>query len=235
MSPENPNTEILLTTSGELTRPAVNALAHRGLADLEAIENADRWLALASEHFSRDGKQLLAVLDSQKIDFRTAKGGKPVDTWFRSADHRENMSAYIDCLRRASAAKPDYPKPLMDIAAAYLNGWGVATSRDEALLLLRTTAAVASPDDLWRMSFIIGKEVAGRDPWPEGMTEAEKWCRRAADQGHAGGQHSLGKMYSEGAGGLQKDYELAKYWFSKAAENGEFPPAEDELQFYWKE
>ena len=72
---------------------------------------------------------------------------------------------------------------------------------------------------------IIECEVAGGDPWPEGTLEAQQMCRKGAEQGHAGAQHSLGRMYLEGEGGLPCDDELALFWFNKAAENDEeFPP-----------
>jgi TPR repeat protein len=177
----------------------------------------------------------MAVLDSNKINFRTKKGRKPLDTWSESTEHRANMSAYIDCLLRAAAAKPDYAKPQIEIAAAYLKGWGVEESRDEALRLLRAAASLATPDDLCEMSYQIEYEVAGSDPWPEGMREAETWYRRAAEQGYATGQFNLGEMYSKGEGGLQKNYELAKFWFGKAAEGGDFPPTEYALRAYWDE
>jgi len=237
VSSESTNTEILLTTSGKLTRPAVNALASRGLSDLEATEIADKWLETASEHFSRDVDGLMAVLNSNKINYRTKRGRKPLDTWLESPEHRSNMSAYIDCLWRAVAAKPDYAKPQIKVAEAYLKGWGVSESRDEALRLLRAAAASARPDDLCEMSHQIESEVAGGEPWPEGMTEAETWYLRAAEQGDSGAQYNLGKKYCEGEGGFDKNYELAKYWFTKAAEDeeGGFPPAEYLLQTWWDE
>jgi TPR repeat protein len=176
----------------------------------------------------------MAVIDSNKINFRTKKGRKPLDTWSESTEHRANMSAYIDCLLRAVAAKPDYAKPQIEIAAAYLKGWGVAESRDEALRLLRAAASLATPDDLCEMSHQIEYEVAGSDPWPEGMREANTWYRQAAEQGDETGQFHVAEMYAEGAGGLQQDYELAKYWYTKAAENGEFPPAEYFLKHFRK-
>jgi TPR repeat protein len=235
MSQEHPKTEITLNSNRALTRPVVGALVNRGLTDLEATENADQWLEIASEHFSRDCDKLMALHDSQKINYRTKRGRKPLETWLESTEHSTNMSAYIDCLRRAAAAKPDYAKPLMEIAKAYLSGWGVAKSRDEALRLLRVVSAVASPDNLCDMCFMIEYEVAGCDgPWAEGMGEIERWYRRAAEQGDETGQFHLAEMYAEGAGGLKQDYELAKYWYTKAAENGEFPPAEYFLKHFRK-
>lgn len=234
MSPEHPETEITLNPSRSLTRPSVGALVNRGLADLEATVNADQWLEIASEYLSKDCDKLMAFHKDQKINYRTKKGRKPLDTWSESVEHRANMNAYIDCLRRAAAAKPDYAKPLIEIAEAYLNGWGVAESRDEALRILCAAAALASPDDLCEISHQIEYEVAGGDPWPEGMREAETWYRRAAEEGNETGQFKLAEMYAEGKCGLQQDYELAKYWYTKAAENGEFPPADYFLKHFRK-
>jgi len=224
MNPENPNSEILLKRSGTLTRPAVIALAHRGLTDLEATEEADRWLELAVEHIRKENCHARTL----KWDLKLCKKRQ------KSSEYIANMSAYIDCLRRAATAKPDYALPLINIAEAYLYGLGVTKSRIEALSYLCAAAAVASTDDLWKMSWVVSSGEDSDGHWPEGTKEAEKWCRTAAEQGHPGAQYSLGKMYSEGKWGLRKNYELAKYWFSKASEDGDFPSAEHLLGVWWK-
>ncbi|WP_052046260.1 tetratricopeptide repeat protein [Candidatus Paracaedibacter symbiosus] len=48
-------------------------------------------------------------------------------------------------------------------------------------------------------------------------TEAVKWYRKAADQGHAEAQFSLGYCYNNGEG-VTKDYTEAVKWYCKAAE-----------------
>ena len=48
---------------------------------------------------------------------------------------------------------------------------------------------------------------------------AIEWFTRAAEQGHAGGQHDLGVMYSKGQG-VAQNYEMALEWFTKSAEQG---------------
>jgi TPR repeat protein len=50
--------------------------------------------------------------------------------------------------------------------------------------------------------------------------EAVLLYRKAADQGDANGQHSLGVMYLNGTGGLAKDETEAARWFRKAADQG---------------
>ena len=54
---------------------------------------------------------------------------------------------------------------------------------------------------------------------PPNYEEAVKWFRKAADQGDATGQDSLGFSYFHGHG-VPKDYAQAIKWFDKAAEQG---------------
>jgi len=228
MNSADPGNEIVIGSARPLNRIATRSLASRGLEDLESSEKADEWLAKAEEHFSKEVNKLTSM---GKV--RGKWSMRKLAAWYKTDEHRAIMDAYFDCLRQAIAVKPNYPKALTELAKAYLNGWGVTESRDEALRLLRSAAASASPDDLWDMSWIIKHAVAGGDPWPEGMQEAQKMCRKGAEEGNAGAQYSLGEMYVKGEGGLPCDDELALFWFRKAAENGEFPPAEGQLQ-YWK-
>ena len=50
--------------------------------------------------------------------------------------------------------------------------------------------------------------------------EAVKWWRRAAEQGHAGAQYSLGFFGCEQGLGAEKDDAAAAMWYRKAAEQG---------------
>ena len=49
--------------------------------------------------------------------------------------------------------------------------------------------------------------------------DAVKWFRKAAAQGHAESQYSLGVMYENGRGVMKDESEAAK-WYRKAAEQG---------------
>ena len=51
------------------------------------------------------------------------------------------------------------------------------------------------------------------------MTEAVKWFRNAAEQGHADAQFMLGRCYSTGEG-IESNQEEAKKWYEKSAEQG---------------
>ena len=52
------------------------------------------------------------------------------------------------------------------------------------------------------------------------LIEAAKWFRKAADQGKAGAQSSLGSCYTNGTGVEKNDVEAVK-WYRKAADQGE--------------
>ena len=54
----------------------------------------------------------------------------------------------------------------------------------------------------------------------KGYQEAVKWLTKAAEQGYATAQLTLGSMYIFGDGVL-KDLSKAKYWIKKAYENPE--------------
>ena len=51
-------------------------------------------------------------------------------------------------------------------------------------------------------------------------TEAASWYEKAAEQGHAVAQYSLGVCYEYGYG-VSQDYNQAVYWCEKAAEQGD--------------
>ncbi len=55
---------------------------------------------------------------------------------------------------------------------------------------------------------------------PKDYKQALVWFRKAADQGNADAQFSLGIMY-EGSWGVRRDYKQAAIWYRKAAEQGE--------------
>ncbi len=54
----------------------------------------------------------------------------------------------------------------------------------------------------------------------QNLTEAMRWYKTAADQGHAQAQLHVGNLYTDGEG-VTQDYEEALRWFRKAAEQGD--------------
>ena len=59
----------------------------------------------------------------------------------------------------------------------------------------------------------------GRGGVPQDYAQALSWYRKAAEQGNAGGQTGLGRMYVYGQG-IPQDYAQALSWYRKAAEQG---------------
>lgn len=55
---------------------------------------------------------------------------------------------------------------------------------------------------------------------PQDYAEALKWYRKAADQGNADAQDSVGSMYEQGKG-VPQNYAEALKWYRKAAEQGD--------------
>jgi hypothetical protein len=54
-------------------------------------------------------------------------------------------------------------------------------------------------------------------------TAATKWFRKAAEQGNADAQRTLGHCYKNGGEGVPQSYADAAKWFRKAAEQGDAP------------
>ena len=54
----------------------------------------------------------------------------------------------------------------------------------------------------------------------QNYTEAMRWYRAAADQGHAQAQLHVGNLYTDGEG-VTRDHEEALRWFRKAADQGD--------------
>ncbi|MEZ0224851.1 MAG: tetratricopeptide repeat protein [Alphaproteobacteria bacterium] len=59
------------------------------------------------------------------------------------------------------------------------------------------------------------------------LEQAEKWYRKAAEQGNTEAQYRLGSLYYRGKGGLRQNYEEAYFWFILAAKAGSKPFAID--------
>ena len=66
---------------------------------------------------------------------------------------------------------------------------------------------------------------------PEDDTEAVRWYRMTAEQGHVSAQHNLGNKYVNGEGVPEDDTEAVR-WFRIAAEQG-YVPAQNNLGFMY--
>ena len=84
------------------------------------------------------------------------------------------------------------------------------------LAISACTADVLSFPDVVRYKFQLGR-AHDKD---KNYTEAFKWYRKAADQGHVNAQFSLGVMYDFGLGVAEDNAEAFK-WYRKAADQGQ--------------
>ena len=195
-----------------------------GESDSDAADEASKWLAAAEAVFGRISADMNP--SERSMEQLTER--------FESEQYLVPIRTYFLFLKKAVELRPNCSPALHKLALAHLNGYGIRKSRPEALRLIRLAADFGTPDQLWEMSWNIKHETAGNRSWPEGMREVERMCRLGAVQGHEGCQHALAEMYADGSCGLPQDFELAKYWYTKSAEKGQFPPAEYFLKNFRK-
>ena len=68
---------------------------------------------------------------------------------------------------------------------------------------------------------LLGEDYYEGQGVPQDYTEAAKWFRLAAEQGHAMAQNNLGVMYDYGSGaGVPQDSKETVKWYRRAAEQG---------------
>ena len=80
---------------------------------------------------------------------------------------------------------------------------------------LRALAVAGDPHAQCRLGLLYDKG----EGVPQDDTEAVRWYRLAADQGHADAQHNLGDMYRTGRGLPENPGEAIRWW-RMAAEQG---------------
>jgi TPR repeat protein len=120
------------------------------------------------------------------------------------------------------AAEQGYPDAEFALGEMYSRGWS-AGARDQAnamrWLQLENNGDTSMPTGNWDS---IGDYGQAKD-----VKQAAYWYRRAAEQGLAEAQYSLGRLYATGKG-VPHDEEQATMWVRAAASQG-FPAAEARL------
>ena len=101
-----------------------------------------------------------------------------------------------------------------DAAAAYDRG-----NYAQALDLFRVLAVKEVSFARALGQYFIGRMYNNGEGVAQDYKEAEKWYRKAADQGDADAQDSLGWMYMSGEG-VTQDFEEAAEWYRTAAKQG---------------
>jgi len=108
---------------------------------------------------------------------------------------------------------------------ALLAAWvGYYIYQADKVSFLRSNAGAGDPDAQYRLGQLY---LSGGVSILQDFEESAKWYRKAADQGHAEAQSSLGVLYGYGWGVPQDLAESAKWW-RKAAEQGD-PNAQNRL------
>lgn len=82
-----------------------------------------------------------------------------------------------------------------------------------------TMRNLAEQGNTMAQCLLAGMYLRGDNVVPKDYVEAVKWYRKAAEQGLAGAQFSLGDCYDKGVG-VQQDMVEAMKWYRKAAEQG---------------
>jgi TPR repeat protein len=96
---------------------------------------------------------------------------------------------------------------------SYVSGQETKAPVEESLESLRGRAEKGEADAQYKLA---EKYLWGSFSMRPSHAEAVRWYRRAAEQGHPGGQFGLGFMYHQGAGVAQDSVEAYK-WMSLAA------------------
>ena len=91
--------------------------------------------------------------------------------------------------------------------------------QDTEVAAVMAAAERGDPDAQYELAwmYFIGTDV------PKDDAKSARWCRRAAEQGHAAAQVMLGSKYEIGDLGMRQDYAEAVWWYRRAAEQGYAP------------
>jgi TPR repeat protein len=118
------------------------------------------------------------------------------------------------------SAEQGYPDAEFALGEMYSRGWS-AGARDQANAMrwLQLDSETSMPTGNWDSIADSGQ--------PKDVKQAAYWYRRAAEQGLAEAQYSLGRLYATGKG-VPHDEEQATMWVRSAASQG-FPAAEERL------
>jgi TPR repeat protein len=132
---------------------------------------------------------------------------------------RQDLAAAESWYRKS--AEQGYPDAEFALGEIYASGWGdKARGQSDAMRWLSLeNSSTGMPTADW--DYVTGYGVSKDEK------QAAYWYRRAAEQGLAEAQYSLGRLYARGKG-VPHDEEQATMWVRSAASQG-FPPAEARL------
>jgi len=192
------------------------------------VEKAMEWYKKAAEQGLVTAQTALGGKYYHRGNIATKKGEtdkaakcfKQAIEWYEKAEAYSSLGDVHAAMGNDAEALKWYRKAVEEdkggrsaLAHMYAAGRGVPQSDEEALKW-----AMGTGNDEAGAQFKLGLHFlnpkTGNDP-----KLAEKWLRRAAEQGHVIAQYRLARMYSEGQG-IAKNAEEAEKWYRKAAEQG---------------
>ena len=194
-----------LKKSAEKDYPeAQNMLAvmyYGGVGVPQDYEKAAKWAKRAAAYDMVDAQYVLADL---YIDGR----GVP-------QDYNKAAELFLKVEKKGG----DLAKEAQSVLAIlYLEGLGVPQSDDKAVEMLRKASGLSLAEAQFRIGELYNK--GNKDlNIKQDVDKTVKWFRRAAENGHAQAQNYMGTIYYQGVG-VTKSVKDAKYWWQKAADQG---------------
>ena len=177
------------------------AMYYYGVGVPQDFEKSAKWAKKAAAYDMADAQYVLANL---YIDGR----GVPQD--FNKA---------AELLLKVEKKGGDLVKEAQSVLAfLYLEGWGVPQSDDKAVEMLRKASGLSLAETQLKIGELYNK--GNKDLHiKRDADKTVKWFRRAAENGNATAQLYMGNVYQKGIG-VTKSLTDAKYWWQKAADQG---------------
>ncbi len=132
----------------------------------------------------------------------------------------KNLENYKKWLEEA--AKSGNGDAMSELGDCYASGVAVDIDEMAAISWYQSAIKAGNISAHHKMAQILitGLTDEGDKELPEGVADAEKLLRVAANQGEVESQYELGLLFQMNISGLTKDFEESKRWLEAAAESG---------------
>lgn len=173
---------------------------------------ACKWFRMAAEQGHIDAQSELG-----KILFAFSNGSRT------RPERKEFLKESIKWLHIAAAN--GQTEAMRNLSECYYTGWGVDSDDDKASYLMKCAAEQGNADAQYEFGdhllFLVRDKSNGLSPAErnEYITEAIKWIRKAAEQGHDEALMELAGFYEEGKFFNQNEEKVFKLYY-EAAEQG---------------
>jgi TPR repeat protein len=233
----NSSIALVRVQSANLARKSAEALAIRGLSDLQSRENAELWFQRALDLLLHPPEELELAEDPNEEWWQARRRcllkvleydpchAETLCMFGNRFEEEGDLSEAVAYYQRAAGQGDVYAK--QHLAYLFMNGTGKPELPpqevgENCLSYFRRYAEQgnACAQYMFGKCFHYGRESA-----PKNLTQAVYWYVKAADQGYAQAQFNLGVLYEDGRG-VTKDYVEAAKLYLLAAQEGL-----DEAQF----